>query len=420
MTAEATSRDAIGARVELVLAGGTPVVETLRAGEGFIAQSSKRLHFGLGAEDAVEAVVVHWPGGRAETFPGVEVRARHELVQGTGRAARVEVEAAPELEARTLELPRPTSKAHIPLVWLLPLPEVAYSRTGESAVVKRATGGGRALLVNLWASWCAPCIEELGEFRERADDLRAAGVDVLALNVDEVSGKRDAAVAARVLDGLPFDHGRATPLLLQTLRVLYAAQFKTNLELVVPLSFLIDASGRLSVIYKGPVGVDRLIADLEHSSRTRDERFARAAGVPGTMVADERIGQVARAAELQSRIGLARGMVVNQRPGDALVHYRQAVAMAPESADAHLGLGELLLRLGRPDEAVVHLRLVVRLDPANVDGLSMLGGALLGLGDPRRARVHLERALELDPRHRGARAQLNRLQSMARRPRADD
>jgi Tfp pilus assembly protein PilF len=223
-----------------------------------------------------------------------------------------------------------------------------------------------------------------------------------------------------VLDDLPFEHGRVTPLLLQTLRVLYAAQFKTNLELVVPLSFLIDASGRLSVIYKGPVGVDRLIEDLEHSKRTREERFVHAAGMPGSTVANERIGQVAHRAELQCRIGLARGMVVNQRPKDALVHYRQAVAIAPDSADAHLGLGALLLRLGRPDEAVVSLRRAVSIEPDNPDGLSMLGGALLRLGNPQRARVFLERAIEVDPQHKGAHAQLNRLQSMARTPRASD
>ena len=46
---ETTSRDAIGARLELTLDGAdTRLIKTLRAGEGFLAQSSKWIHFGLG------------------------------------------------------------------------------------------------------------------------------------------------------------------------------------------------------------------------------------------------------------------------------------------------------------------------------------------------------------------------------------
>ncbi len=48
-----TNRDAIGARVEVVIAKPKSdirhpkLIKTLRAGEGFLAQSSKWLHFGL-------------------------------------------------------------------------------------------------------------------------------------------------------------------------------------------------------------------------------------------------------------------------------------------------------------------------------------------------------------------------------------
>ena len=50
------NRDAIGARLELVMAGwGTKKrIKTIHAGDGFLGQSSKTVHFGLGAEDKID------------------------------------------------------------------------------------------------------------------------------------------------------------------------------------------------------------------------------------------------------------------------------------------------------------------------------------------------------------------------------
>ena len=83
-----TNRDAIGARVEVIIAktaAGQPrSIKTLRAGEGFLAQSSKWLSFGLGGAEVIEKVIVRWPGGKLEEFLGLEVDHRYHLAQGTG------------------------------------------------------------------------------------------------------------------------------------------------------------------------------------------------------------------------------------------------------------------------------------------------------------------------------------------------
>ena len=44
-----SNRDGIGARVTVTQGEGNPVSKTVRAGSGFLSQSSKRLTFGLGA-----------------------------------------------------------------------------------------------------------------------------------------------------------------------------------------------------------------------------------------------------------------------------------------------------------------------------------------------------------------------------------
>ncbi|MCH7726220.1 MAG: ASPIC/UnbV domain-containing protein, partial [Planctomycetes bacterium] len=84
------NRDAIGARVELYTGSDKrpSAVKTLRAGNGFLAQSSKWLIFGLRKVEQIDRVVVHWPGGKAETFRGLDVDARFQLVQGSGQPVR--------------------------------------------------------------------------------------------------------------------------------------------------------------------------------------------------------------------------------------------------------------------------------------------------------------------------------------------
>lgn len=49
----------------------------------------------------------------------------------------------------------------------------------------------------------------------------------------------------------------------------------------------------------------------------------------------------------------------------ALLRYRQAVAMEPKNASAHIALADFLLRMDNRDAAVHHLGIANRLDPSN-------------------------------------------------------
>ena len=102
------NRDAIGARVEVHLRDqNVPLLKTLRAGEGFLSQCSKWLHFGLGAGQ-VERVVVRWPGGKPQTFTGLEAGRFYRLVQGREQGERWTPPTAPELQAAPLPLEPPS------------------------------------------------------------------------------------------------------------------------------------------------------------------------------------------------------------------------------------------------------------------------------------------------------------------------
>lgn len=52
-------------------------------------------------------------------------------------------------------------------------------------VVDLATMAGRVVVVNFWATWCPPCIEELPSMQRLWDQTHADGLDILAVNVGE-------------------------------------------------------------------------------------------------------------------------------------------------------------------------------------------------------------------------------------------
>jgi thiol-disulfide isomerase/thioredoxin len=56
---------------------------------------------------------------------------------------------------------------------------------------------GRVLLVNFWATWCAPCRAEMPEIEAYYQAHRGAGLDVLALNMDELADEAKVREAAK-------------------------------------------------------------------------------------------------------------------------------------------------------------------------------------------------------------------------------
>lgn len=57
-----SNRDAIGAEVKVVTARG-PQLATVSTAGSYLSSSDKRLHFGLGAEQTIRSIEIHWPSG---------------------------------------------------------------------------------------------------------------------------------------------------------------------------------------------------------------------------------------------------------------------------------------------------------------------------------------------------------------------
>ncbi len=332
------NRDAIGARVEVRLEGDAkPRIRTLRAGEGFLSQSSKWLHFGLGDAPSLQQVIVHWPGGAAETFQGVSADGRYRLVQGTGEAepwgpsprSQVVVRESPNVVRESPEVvrgspnvvrespvvvrgstnvvrgspdpapiepltpsvlvePASTDRLRVLSASQLALPRLEYMTfEGVQRVVVGEGSGHGPVLLNLWSSGCATCLKELQEWQGEAESLRMAGIEVVALSVDglsaaaskdspdsELNAKRDAARETVERLALPFTTGMATPATIETLRLVLEHLFDLHTPLTVPLSILIDPQGILLAIYRGPVTTQMLAEDVAKMQSDVDHLLA--------------------------------------------------------------------------------------------------------------------------------------------------
>ena len=62
-------------------------------------------------------------------------------------------------------------------------PNFTITTTAGDQVTPR-NFGGKVLVLNFWASWCAPCVQEAPSLNEFAKTLKDSGVVVLGVSVD--------------------------------------------------------------------------------------------------------------------------------------------------------------------------------------------------------------------------------------------
>ena len=57
--------------------------------------------------------------------------------------------------------------------------------TDNGRVIKTSDFGGKLLVLNFWATWCPPCVEETPSLSEFAKRMQGDGIVVLAVSVDK-------------------------------------------------------------------------------------------------------------------------------------------------------------------------------------------------------------------------------------------
>ena len=279
-----SNRDAVGATVRVFPESELkPIMRTVRAGDGFLSQGSKWLHFGLGESTAAVRVVVDWPSGISQSMTISELDRRYILTEGDDTAvvdaatlafSKERLSRDPILASKDMA-PDADSMASSLCFSMVHIPMQSY-RDYDGRAKPILLPGGRMVLVNLWADWCQPCVRELADFARNEPQLRAQGLDVIAMSVDSVTPEPRSTVRSErdLLERIafPFRAGRADKAAVEKLQLLHDTLFELRSPLPIPTSFLIDRQGRVVAIYKGAVSTDQLLEDKQRlTAKTTEE-----------------------------------------------------------------------------------------------------------------------------------------------------
>lgn len=139
------------------------------------------------------------------------------------------------------------------------VPAMTLSDSSGQPVTIPAAWVGRPSLVNLWATWCAPCLKEMPDLQAFADAQGATGVRVVGIALDDA-----AAVAAFLRQ-----HGITYPVLLDAAGPADAGVRLGNPAGVLPYSVLVSDDGRLLKTRIGPFTDAAEIAEWAGAAPTR-------------------------------------------------------------------------------------------------------------------------------------------------------
>lgn len=96
---------------------------------------------------------------------------------------------------------------------------------------------GKAIFINVWATWCPPCIAEMPGINELYKDLKDENVEFIMLSMDEDFNK---AIDFQKKKDYDFNiYSLAAPL-----PQMYSSR-------AIPTTFVIDANGHLALTHKG-------------------------------------------------------------------------------------------------------------------------------------------------------------------------
>jgi len=175
------------------------------------------------------------------------------VVNGPGPLLRTEIGQRALQSAMEASAPKPP--ADLPVARRgEAIPTLRLPTLDGSTVELPAAHAGKPILVNLWASWCGPCIQEMPELDRFAASQGANGTQVVGIALD------DAEAVQAFLKRVPVRY----TILLDEAGPRDAGVQLGNPKGVLPYTVLISADGRLIKQKIGPFQhgeIDNWVAD---------------------------------------------------------------------------------------------------------------------------------------------------------------
>lgn len=139
--------------------------------------------------------------------------------------------------------------SHQPLDVGMDAPAFA-ARTLAGDTASLADYRGQVVLLNVWATWCRPCVKEMPALQALYDKLSGDGFSVVAVSVDNLAlSFGDPLEAVR---GFVKEHGITFPILLDP-----EYRIESTYQIAgLPMSYLLDREGTIRGKYLGPRGWD--------------------------------------------------------------------------------------------------------------------------------------------------------------------
>jgi thiol-disulfide isomerase/thioredoxin len=165
-------------------------------------------------------------------------------IERSGPAVAQECRAADVMTKRL----RPTAKGEVAAVSVSkapnPAPEIAF--TGPSGqAMSLADLKGKVTLVNLWATWCVPCREEMPALDALQAEFGGERFEVVAINVDTRNPEKPKAwLQENGIRNLAY-YADGSGKLLQVLQ-------RSGHVVGLPTTLLVDQAGCEVAILKGP------------------------------------------------------------------------------------------------------------------------------------------------------------------------
>jgi len=131
--------------------------------------------------------------------------------------------------------PEPANPAAVTALIAARLPDVA----GASRSVE--DWRGQVLVVNFWATWCAPCREEIPEFIRLQERFRGKGLQFVGISIDQAAN----------VEKFAKELGVNYPLLLGGVETLALLREAGNRAGVLPYTLILDRQGNVAARHAG-------------------------------------------------------------------------------------------------------------------------------------------------------------------------